>query len=194
MIINFFKQLKESQEKIKEEERNIEIIDRKVWAILKDVKETWFALKSVKRSLKNIPCLFSQDREIVKKTILLMYDIADSLKVPLDTKEFTKSLGFSEGYYVFVEESFNKRKYSPCCIKDMEAFNSIIKYWENYIKTVNSLEDKYKGANTELLEDLYKETKIIFSELIEEKNEEDKRKLKAEIEKAVIELSERLTT
>lgn len=181
----FFKDLKDSKKKREEEERNKEIIDRKVRFVVKDLGEAWFKLKGVKRSLKNIPCLFIQDREIVKKTILLMYDIADSLRVPLDTKKFAKSQGFPESYYVYVEEAFDRRGYSPCHIKDMEAFYDIIKYWENYIKTVNSLEDKYKGANTEFLEDLYEETKNIFSELIENKKEEDKRKLKTKVEKAV---------
>lgn len=183
-----FESLKK-RKKDKEKERIRKIVEVKAGSHLMKLKKACSALDKIEESLENVPYIFTgKDRRLVRKTISLIGEIADSYILPLDTESLAKSAGLDESYSSYFKKAFNDEGFKPYYVKEWVAFRNIVEYWKNYIKVVENLEDKTGKNNIQLLKDLYEETKGLFEKVLESEEKERKKELRLMVKEAIIEL------
>lgn len=177
------------RKKDKEKDRIRKIVEVKAGPHLMKLKEACSALDKIEESLENVPYMFAgKNRRLVRKTISLIGDIADSYIIPLDIENLTRTAGLDKSYSSYFEKAFNDEGFKPYYVKEWVSFRNIVEYWKSYIKIVENLEDKTGKNNTRLLKDLYEETKGLFKKILETEEKEKKRELKLMVKEAVNEL------
>lgn len=176
-------------EERKDEEKALKIIENNASSITKGLRRSIIAKQELEEWLESIPQDFKgEDSDIIDKTIVLIYNMVDSLVCSLDTKELAESLGLDESYSNYFDKAFKEEGLSVIHLKDSVTFYNIINYGISYAKILKNLEDREEGVNTELLKKLYNDTEDIAKRLAAAEEIERKKKLKRVMEEAKIDL------
>lgn len=187
-IEDLFDNLKNRKEN-KEQEKFNRTIDRATSRIIEELRDARLKLYRLKRDMEDAAFGFSyNDRMIIAKTTLLIYVMANSHIQPLDTKKLAKSVDLNEDDYVYLDEAFVSEGLEVLHVINPIIFYNMIEYGKNYVKMLNSIEDKTEGVNDELLSNLYKDTENIYKEISAVKENERKKNLEKLTEEAKLDI------
>lgn len=112
--------------------------------------------KKFKKESEDVSNRFEgEEKELIDKTISLIYSSLNNCLHHLDTKEFAVSRGFSEEYSSCVEKIFSLRGFNSFIVKDFDIFSNLAEYGENYLKLVKGLDGELKSLNIKVFKELY---------------------------------------